>query len=268
MPEDAALGNYPGKATIAYEGITIAKLVFLISVSPISAPNYADNSSETIFHKTAFASYASQDREEVLSRIQGMKKIVPQLDIFLDVFSLRSGDNWQEKLEEHVPNKDTFFLFWSQYAAQSVWVEREWKMALNKRGLNYIDPVPLDEPDVSPPPTELKDLHFSDAYVSYIHYQRIKDELKKEQERLEDEIKKQQATISASPALRPGWRCAKGHSLDPSWDSCPYCEAEARGADEARRASERLKELEQLKTDGLINEDEYHSKRREILEEL
>src|SRR5262245_34231185 len=81
VPEDAALGNYPGKATIAYEGITIAKLVFLISVSPISAPNYADNSSETIFHKTAFASYASQDREEVLSRIQGMKKIAPQLDI-------------------------------------------------------------------------------------------------------------------------------------------------------------------------------------------
>ena len=35
-----------------------------------------------------------------------------------------------------------------------------------------------------------------------------------------------------------------------------------------RSPSERLRSLEQLKTDGLINEDEYSSKRKEILEEL
>jgi hypothetical protein len=35
-----------------------------------------------------------------------------------------------------------------------------------------------------------------------------------------------------------------------------------------RSASERLMALEQLKTDGLINEEEYNSKRKEILEEL
>src|SRR5262249_38276322 len=29
-------------------------------------------------------------------------------------------------------------------------------------------------------------------------------------------------------AAGPGRRCSKGHSLDPSWDSCPYCEAEQR----------------------------------------
>jgi FHA domain len=32
----------------------------------------------------------------------------------------------------------------------------------------------------------------------------------------------------ADAVLRPGRRCSKGHSLDPSWDSCPYCEAEQR----------------------------------------
>jgi Short C-terminal domain len=35
-----------------------------------------------------------------------------------------------------------------------------------------------------------------------------------------------------------------------------------------RSASDRLKALEQLKTDGLINEEEYNNKRKEILEEL
>ena len=35
-----------------------------------------------------------------------------------------------------------------------------------------------------------------------------------------------------------------------------------------RSASERLKALEQLKNDGLINEEEYNTKRKEILGEL
>jgi Short C-terminal domain len=36
----------------------------------------------------------------------------------------------------------------------------------------------------------------------------------------------------------------------------------------ARSASERLRALEQLKVDGLINDEEYNAKRKEILEEL
>ncbi len=36
----------------------------------------------------------------------------------------------------------------------------------------------------------------------------------------------------------------------------------------ARSASERLRSLEQLKTDRLINEEEYNTKRTEILGEL
>ena len=35
-----------------------------------------------------------------------------------------------------------------------------------------------------------------------------------------------------------------------------------------RSASERLRSLEQLKNDGLINEEEYNTKRKEILGEL
>ena len=27
---------------------------------------------------------------------------------------------------------------------------------------------------------------------------------------------------------RPGRKCAKGHAMDPSWERCPYCEAEER----------------------------------------
>jgi TIR domain len=215
VPVDTPSGNYPGKALISCEGLPIAKLVFLIAVSTIKVSNYVDRSSEVVYHKTAFASYASENREEVLSRIHGMKKVAPYLDIFIDLFSLRSGENWQAKLEQHVPTQDTFFLFWSHYAARSVWVKREWKLALQKRGLDYIDPVPLEDPDHAPPPPELRSLHFSDAYVAYIQYQRLKEkerEIKKDWER----------------RLRTVGRCDAGHRLDPNWETCPYCESERR----------------------------------------
>ena len=85
--------------------------------------------------------------------------------------------NGEKKLEEHVPTKDTFYLFWSHHAAQSIWVEREWRLALAKRGLNYIDPIPLEDPETAPPPPELKLLHFADAYVTYILFLRLKRQL-------------------------------------------------------------------------------------------
>lgn len=177
VPADRAIGQYSGKATIKHQGIAIAKIVFLISVDTAEARDYVDHSAETVYPKSAFASYASANRAEVLARIQGMKKVAPELDVFLDIFSLRSGQNWQQKLEQHVPTKDTFYLFWSEPAARSEWVEREWRLALSERGLDYIDPVPLEEPDLIPPPQELKALHFSDAYLAYIKYQRIKKQL-------------------------------------------------------------------------------------------
>ena len=177
VPPETKVGMYPGKASIGYQGITIVKVAFVVSVTRYDHREYIDRSDRPIYPRTAFASYASENREEVLSRVQGMRKIAPDLEIFVDVFSLRSGQNWQDKLEEHVPKKDIFYLFWSQAAARSEWVGREWKLALDRRGLNYIDPVPLEEPDRAPPPQELAALHFSDAYLVYIAYERLKREI-------------------------------------------------------------------------------------------
>ena len=71
--------------------------------------------------------------------------------------------------EKEAPSKDIFYLFWSKSAALSEWVEKEWRLALLRRGLDYIDPIPLEEPEHAPPPKELSKLHFSDAYLSYIN---------------------------------------------------------------------------------------------------
>ncbi len=178
VPGNLCAGTYPGKANVLVNGLCIAKIQFLISLFSSSDQKYINSSVKQSYVHSAFASYASENREEVLYRIQGMKKVVPDLDIFTDILSLRSGQNWKEELRKHVPTKDTFFLFWSQFAARSVWVEREWKLALHGRGLDYIDPIPLEEPDIAPPPRELSTLHFSDVYLAHINHQRMKKEIK------------------------------------------------------------------------------------------
>jgi TIR domain/FHA domain len=174
VPDNIKVGNYSGKAVIQFQGISIAKVTFIINIASTANSNCINYPVTLRYPQSAFASYATENREEVLSRIQGMKKIVPNLDVFIDVFSLRSGEDWQAKLEEHVPTKDIFYLFWSKYAASSEWVEREWRLALDRRGISYIDPVPLDEPDKASPPQELNSLHFSDAYLTYIKYEELK----------------------------------------------------------------------------------------------
>jgi hypothetical protein len=117
---------------------------------------------------------------DVLARLQGIKKLAPDMQVFLDVTSIRSGDKWQDALAREVPTKDVFYLFWSQAAASSEWVEREWFLALTRRGLDYIDPVPLQDPRRVPPPEELSDLQFNDAYLAYIE---LENQLSRELER-------------------------------------------------------------------------------------
>ena len=123
--------------------------------------------------RTAFASYASEDRNEVLGRIQGMQKVMPRLDVFLDVAALPSGQSWLDTLMKEIRARDIFYLFWSMPAKRSMWVEKEWRAALQHRGIEFIDPVPLVSPETVPPPPELgEQLHFNDWVLAYEHGRR------------------------------------------------------------------------------------------------
>ena len=113
---------------------------------------------------SAFASYAHQDLDKVIGRIQGMQKVRSDLDIFLDKDSLRSGEYWEPRLKEEIKNRDVLFLFWSVAAKKSKWVEREWRYALKEKGLDAIDPVPIEYP-VPPLPKKLNRKHSTDRYL-------------------------------------------------------------------------------------------------------
>jgi hypothetical protein len=100
--------------------------------------------------------------------VQGIHKVAPNLAVFIDVLELRSGEYWAQRLVDEIPTHDTFFLFWSRHAMQSTWVEKEWRCAYEKRGLDFIDPIPLEPPSKAPPPAELAGKHFNDPLLAFI----------------------------------------------------------------------------------------------------
>ena len=118
---------------------------------------------------SAFVSYASQDRNRVAMIIQGMKKARPDMDIFFDVDSLRSGDDWEKTLWHEIDKRDVLFLCWSKYAKDSKWVDAEWRYAFKNKGAESIEPVPIDPPSSCPPPDELSRKHFNDKLLYIIN---------------------------------------------------------------------------------------------------
>jgi hypothetical protein len=136
----------------------------------VGAPklDFGEIPSQTTAHRKAFASYASEDRVEVLNRIQGMEAAYRGLDVFVDVVKLRSGQNWEQELRRRVSDADVFYLFWCRHASQSDWVSKEWHWALQTKGEDFIDPVPLEAPELAPPPQELAAKHFNDPLLAFI----------------------------------------------------------------------------------------------------
>jgi hypothetical protein len=47
-------------------------------------------------------------------------------------------------------------------------VQREWTIALEEKGISYIDPVPLDSPKLAPPPPELSAKHFNEPILAFL----------------------------------------------------------------------------------------------------
>ncbi|MBR2259984.1 MAG: toll/interleukin-1 receptor domain-containing protein [Blautia sp.] len=153
-------------AIVYINDVIATKLKFIVKCSSHSEQQITVSRSD-IF--SAFISYASQDRNRVAAIIQGMKKARPDLDVFFDVDSLRSGDDWELALHEEIKRRDVLFLCWSHFARESKWVDAEWRYALEQKGADCIEPVPIESPDICPPPAELNFKHFNDKLLYIIN---------------------------------------------------------------------------------------------------
>jgi serine/threonine protein kinase len=174
VPTDITMGSHNGVVTLFVDELQIARLNFTLVVGSQDLPP-ARIPSQTRWVHSAFVSYAHEDADEVLRRVQGIMKGNPGLDLFLDSISLRSGENWNKSIPAEIKKRDILYLFWSQTASQSTWVEFEWRLALDEKGLEGIDPVPLESPVIAPPPKELAALHFNDVYLSFLNDTRSTD---------------------------------------------------------------------------------------------
>lgn len=128
VPADVAVGDHPGRVIVTASGVPIAKIAFCL---PIEAEGTrvekAPRELPTVRHQphSAFASFSGRDRKDVLGRVQGMTKVCQNLDVFVDVLSLRSGQDWEVQIRQQIPARDVFFLFWSFHASRSKEVEKE-----------------------------------------------------------------------------------------------------------------------------------------------
>jgi hypothetical protein len=159
-----------GRLTFTVEGVIVADVPLSIYVtdtvtvtSASSTNTNAGNGMQTVsqkLYKSIFCSY-SHDDKAIVERVERVYKALG-FDFLRDVVSLKSGEDWDSKLYALIEQADIFQLFWSSTAAQSEYVEREWRHALtlDRDGSNFIRPVYWQEPMPSVPP-ELNDIHFA-----------------------------------------------------------------------------------------------------------
>jgi hypothetical protein len=168
VPESLKKGYYPVSAIILQNNIPIATLVFEILVNTKTMKSEIVGSHKRV--NSIFASYATEDRQKVILWTQGAQ--MTGTNVFLDVLSLRSGQNWEKELWNQIPNNDIFVLFWSDAASKSAWVEKEWRCALDCKGIDAIYPVPFSDPRDVPPPQELASVkHFNDLSFFIYEYE-------------------------------------------------------------------------------------------------
>lgn len=167
IPKDYTKDDVVFNADVHINSVIATKLRFIVRCSSPSEQQHPSVQRKDI--QSAFVSYSSKDRSAVATIIQGMKITRPELDIFFDVLSLRSGDDWENRLKNEIKKRDVLFLCWSRNARKSKWVDREWRYALEQNGEAGIEPIPVEPPEICPPPAELMHKHFNDSLIYIIN---------------------------------------------------------------------------------------------------
>ncbi len=152
---------------VSANGIPVAKPRLEVRVRPARALSKMGRpkrqSTTTSVPTTAFASYASSDRGQVLAGVGALESI--GLDVFTDCLDLKPGEQYKTRLLNEILARDLFVLFWSENARQSKWVEWEYVTVLDFKGEEPVRINPL-QPEV-PPPTRLSHLHFGSRAAWY-----------------------------------------------------------------------------------------------------
>jgi hypothetical protein len=172
VPADARVGTVLGTLSVSLEGVPLGHVKFALEIEAGAEVRAREpQGREARRYRSAFVSYASADRDEVLRRVQMLG--LTGIEYFQDVMSLEPGERWSESLERAIRRSDLFLLFWSSSAKSSTWVRREVDYALQcKAGDDHrppaIRPVIIEGPPVVPPWDDLAHLHFNDRVLYFM----------------------------------------------------------------------------------------------------
>jgi hypothetical protein len=188
IPSEFPIGTVIGRVTVTRVSIPIGSIVFMLEIvegkaSPRALSTVLGDAKATSRnslmpvgdrirrYKKAFISYASEDRPEVLKRVQMLR--LARIRYFQDVLKLEPGDRWERKLYRHIDRSDLFLLFWSTSAKESKWVLKEIRYAIKRKGGDDLQPpdiipVIIEGPPVPCPPEDLAHLHFNDYLIYFM----------------------------------------------------------------------------------------------------
>lgn len=150
-----------GLLTFTVDGIIVADVPLSVFVTPDESVANAPNVLTTQkLYDSIFCSYSHTDTV-IIERVERVYRALG-LDFLRDVHTLRSGQHWSDEIYAMIDKANIFQLFWSHTAAQSQYVEKEWRYALklNRDEVNFIRPVywQAPMPDV---PSDLGHIHFA-----------------------------------------------------------------------------------------------------------
>jgi hypothetical protein len=148
-----------GTISVSIDGAAVASISISIYVDANAARvNAVQQTAVPI--GSIFCSYSHED-EKVVQKVERVCRALG-IDYLRDRVSLKSGQQWHEMLLTMIEQADVFQLFWSNNAAKSDYVDKEWRHAhiLGREVEQFIRPVFWQKP-IAPVPIELASLHFA-----------------------------------------------------------------------------------------------------------
>jgi hypothetical protein len=158
----AALAADLAGRVLVYQGpLILGEIPVSMARRAAAVPDYKALTTEAGLQRfdPVFASYSHRDAP-VMQYFRRARERLGQR-MLVDIYDLRAGEHWADRLLEMIDQSAVFQLFWSQHSAQSAYCRQEWQHALGylERRPRFIQPVWWQTP-MPPPPPELADLHF------------------------------------------------------------------------------------------------------------
>jgi serine/threonine protein kinase/uncharacterized caspase-like protein len=174
VPAGLSPGTHIGTARVCLNRAPVGHIKFKLEVTATTtapAPRPEPIGFDARRYERVFVSYATENRAEVLKRVQMLRLL--RVQVFQDVLDLEPGARWERELFRHIDTADLFLLFWSSAARQSEWVRRELCYALERKaGKEHappeILPVVIEGPPPPDPPDELRGCHFNDPVLYFM----------------------------------------------------------------------------------------------------